>query len=132
MKNSAVLNDKLSLLMAEMGHTDRLAIADCGLPIPPGANRIDLALTQHIPSFIDTLRVILSDFGIEGAVMAEEVKSASPQLLEQTRQLLGKDIPIRFVSHEDFKKMLPSCKGVVRTGECVSYANIILVSTVTF
>lgn len=131
MKKGAVLNDQLSLLISQMGHTDTMAVADCGLPIPETTRRIDLAVTFGIPSFLDVLRTVLSDLSVEEAILAEEMKVESPALLTKTEKLL-EGVPIRFVSHEELKKMLSSCKGVVRTGECTSYANVILVSTVKF
>jgi D-ribose pyranase len=38
-----------------------LSIADAGLPIPQEVQRIDLALKQGIPDFLDTLQVVLSE-----------------------------------------------------------------------
>jgi D-ribose pyranase len=131
MKKSAVLNDQLSLLISQLGHTDTMAIADCGLPIPEATKRIDLSVTFGIPSFLSVLRTVLSDLSVEQAILAEEMKTVSPGLWEETKKALG-TTPIQYVSHEELKKMLPSCKGVVRTGECTSFANIILVSTVKF
>jgi D-ribose pyranase len=61
MKKSAVLNDQLSLLISQLGHTDTMAIADCGLPIPEATKRIDLSVTFGIPSFLSVLRTVLSD-----------------------------------------------------------------------
>lgn len=131
MKKTKVLNDKLSLLIAQMGHTEKLCIADCGLPIPASSNRIDLALTPGIPSFLDTLSVILTELNIEAAIIASEMETVSPKLYKKVQTIL-KDIPIQKVSHETLKTQLPECKGIVRTGECISFANIILVSTVDF
>ncbi len=70
MKKSALLNSELSYLTATLGHTDEITICDAGLPIPEETLRIDLALTHGIPSFLDTVRVILSESQIEGVVMA--------------------------------------------------------------
>ena len=36
MYNDAVLNGDLNRVLGNMRHTDRLCIADCGLPIPDG------------------------------------------------------------------------------------------------
>ncbi|MBQ1281510.1 MAG: D-ribose pyranase, partial [Oscillospiraceae bacterium] len=46
MKKSTLLNQPLSAVIASMGHTDTLTIGDCGLPIPAGPERIDLALVK--------------------------------------------------------------------------------------
>ena len=49
MKRHGILNSNISRVLSSMGHTDRIAIADCGLPVPEGTERIDLAVTFGIP-----------------------------------------------------------------------------------
>ena len=39
------LNSDISKLLSDLGHTDTIIIADCGLPVPDGVKKIDLALT---------------------------------------------------------------------------------------
>ncbi|MEG1557577.1 MAG: RbsD/FucU domain-containing protein, partial [Oscillospiraceae bacterium] len=55
----------------------------------------------------------------------------SPRLLAEIEKAIGK-IPVEYVAHEKLKEMTKVSKAVIRTGECTSYANIILVSGVTF
>jgi D-ribose pyranase len=55
MKKTGILNQPISAVMASLGHTDTVVIADAGLPIPNGPKRIDLALAERIPSFLKTL-----------------------------------------------------------------------------
>ena len=40
MKRHGILNSNISRVLSSMGHTDRIAIADCGLPVPEGTERI--------------------------------------------------------------------------------------------
>ncbi|NIT59553.1 MAG: D-ribose pyranase, partial [Aliifodinibius sp.] len=61
---SGILNGKLSRIIAAMGHTDKLVVCDCGLPIPRNAVMVDLALTNNIPSFRDTLMAILNELHV--------------------------------------------------------------------
>ena len=42
------------------------------------------------------------------------------------------DIPIKTITHEDFKKMTGEARAVVRTGEFTPYANVILNAGVVF
>jgi D-ribose pyranase len=44
MRKSGVLHARLAAVLTELGHTDLLVVADAGLPIPPGVERIDLAV----------------------------------------------------------------------------------------
>ncbi len=131
MKKSKLLNQSLSAVIAGMGHMDELVIADAGLPIPMTTRRIDLALTQDVPRFHDTLRIILTELQVERAIVAQEMLDVSPQLYEAIEDLFG-EIPIDKVPHEEFKRRTQSAVAVVRTGEFTPYANIILVAGVVF
>jgi len=130
-KKTGVLNQPISAVIAGMGHRDMLVIADAGLPIPPETERIDLALTQGIPSFLDTLQVVLREMYIEKVLIAEEMTTISPELYQTLKDILG-DTPIELITHTIFKTMTREAKAVIRTGEFTPYANIILVSDVVF
>ena len=131
MKKTTLLNSEISAVIAEMGHTDSLAIGDCGLPIPEDTKRIDIALIRNIPTFIDTLKGVLEELQIEEVILAEEMKIMSLELYEETIKVIG-NVKVILVSHEQFKDKLKKCKAVVRTGEQTPYANIILKSGVVF
>jgi len=130
-KKIGILNQPISSVIAGLGHTDTLIIADAGLPIPPETQRIDLALTEGIPSFIDTLRVVLTEMEVERAIVAEEMLDASPQVYEAVKEMLG-DVPIETVTHLIFKEQTRSARAVIRTGEFTPYANVILTAGVVF
>lgn len=131
MKKTGLLNSQISEVISKMGHTDEIAIGDCGLPIPEEAERIDLALTKNIPTFIDTLKAVLLELEVQEVKIAEETKTQSPALYKEIVDLLG-DVKISFISHEELKLELKNCKAVIRTGEQTPYANIILQSGVVF
>ena len=131
MKKTGILNQPISSVIAGLGHMDTLVIADAGLPIPPETQRIDLALTEGIPTFLDTLRVVLTEMQVEQAVVAEEMIEVSPKVYEAVKELLG-DVPIETVTHLIFKEQTRSARAVVRTGEFTPYANVILVAGVVF
>jgi len=130
-KKVGIINQPIASVIAGLGHMDRVVIADAGLPIPPQAERIDLALTGGIPSFVDTLRVVLTEMMVERAIVASEMREISPQVYEAVRQQLG-DVPIETVPHVTFKELTASARAVIRTGEFTPYANIILVAGVVF
>ena len=130
-KKIGILNQPISSVIASLGHTDTLVIADAGLPIPPETQRIDLALTKGIPTLLDTLRVVLTEMRVERAIVAEEMLKVSPNLYQAVKELLG-DVPIETVTHLVFKEHTRSARAVIRTGEFTPYANIILVAGVIF
>lgn len=133
MKKIGTLNAHLSHVLAAMGHTDRLVICDSGLPIPRGADVVDLALTANVPRFLEALAVVLEELEVEGALVAEEMEARSNGIYGQVRALLG-DVPIQQVSHEEFKRLSGEDNVVafVRTGEATPYANVMLIAGVTF
>ncbi|ANC03841.1 ribose pyranase [Pseudomonas putida] len=134
MKKTALLNIALSRTIAGLGHGDILVIGDAGLPVPPGVELIDLALTPGIPDFASVLRVVLSEMQVERHVLAEEIFSAAPSGLVEVEEqhalgLLGER---QRMSHEAFKALSQQARAVVRTGECKPYSNIALIAGVTF
>lgn len=131
MKKSALLNCNISEVISKMGHTDGLAIGDCGLPIPNETKRIDIALIKNVPSFIDTLKVVLMELQVEEVELAKETMDVSPNLYDEIKKVIG-DIKITIITHEELKQKLKGCKAVIRTGEQTPYANIILRSGVVF
>ncbi len=131
MKKTGLLNSHISEVISKMGHTDEIAIGDCGLPIPREAERIDIALIKNVPTFIETLKAVLMELEVQEVIIAEETKVQSPVLYEEIIALLG-DKKVSFVAHEELKQELKNCKAVIRTGEQTPYANIILQSGVVF
>ncbi len=131
MKKIGVINGPISEVIAKMGHYDMLMLGDAGLPIPPGVRRIDLALCQGVPNFIQTLRVVLSELKLQSVVVASEMQEVSPELYKKTLNELD-GVEVELVSHEELKAMSQKAVAVIRTGEFTPYANIILKSGVVF
>ena len=80
MKKKGILNSDISAVLSYMGHTDRICIGDCGLPVPEGPERIDLAVKFGLPSFMEVLKAVGDDMKIEKVVLAEEIKEKSQDL----------------------------------------------------
>ncbi len=134
MKKSTLLNAPLSSVIATMGHTDSLTIADAGLPIPEQPTRIDLAISKDYPKFLPVLKATLEELCVERVVLAEEIKTHNKEMHSAIIDLLREYgiSQIDYCSHETFKSQTVQSKAVVRTGECSPYANILLFSGVTF
>lgn len=137
MKRQGILNSDISRVLSYMGHTDTICIGDCGLPIPDETERIDLAVRFGQPSFMEVLREVGADMKIEKIVLAEEIKSQNPEVLQEIEQFFAENetgfkSKVEFVLHSDLKQMTKTCKAVIRTGETTPYANIILQSGCIF
>lgn len=131
MKKHGILNSEISEVLSKLGHTDLIMIADCGLPIPEGVRRIDLALKPGEPKFLDVLEVVLKDMEVEKYFYAEEVVEQNPTVYNQVTVRLG-DLEKCQETHEQLKERSKSVKAIIRTGEITPYANIILQAGVNF
>lgn len=133
MKKTGILNSEIASVLSYMGHTDTIAIGDCGLPISEETKRIDLAVTFGKPSFMEVLKAVASDMKIEKITLAEEIKEKNPSLLKEINDFFADSkIEITYLSHEQLKADTKKCKAVIRTGEATPYANIILQSACIF
>lgn len=135
MKRNGILNADISRVLSYMGHTDTLAVGDCGLPIPEETERIDLALKLGVPSFMEVLGEVVKEMKIEKVILAEEIKEKNPKILEEILAVVGgmdTACEVVYVPHSELKAQTKTCRAVVRTGETTPYANIILQSACLF
>jgi D-ribose pyranase len=132
MKKCGHLNREVSRVLARMGHTDSLVIADCGLPVPEGVECIDLSLSLGEPAFLRVLDSVLADFKVERAVFAAEANEHNPAVAARASSLSREEVQVDFVAHETLKQLARRARAVIRTGEATPYANVLLYSGVIF
>jgi len=123
------LNSEISKVLSDLGHTDTIIIADCGLPIPDGVKKIDLALTFGHPSFEEVFNLVKAHMKIEQLTIANEMIKQNSALYVK---LLAENIDMVTESHEKLKMYSKDVKAIIRTGEATPYANAILSSGVLF
>ncbi|MGA2598555.1 MAG: D-ribose pyranase [Bryobacteraceae bacterium] len=128
MLKNGILNPAINSLLSRVRHTNTLVIADRGFPFWPQIETVDISLVDDVPRVLDVLRAIRANFSIDHAFMAQEfLASNAPATRENfERELSG--IPIAFEPHFDFKKRVPAAIGLIRTGETLQYANLIIQS----
>lgn len=129
MKKNGILNSEITKVLADLGHTDTIVIADCGLPIPPSVKKVDLALAFGNPSFLDILNLLKDEMVIEKVTIATEMEEKNKMLYKEITESFP---AIEKVSHEEFKEKTKQAMAVIRTGEATPYANIILHAGVLF
>ncbi|SFS43560.1 D-ribose pyranase [Succinivibrio dextrinosolvens] len=133
MKKIGCLNSELSYVISKLGHYDTLTIGDCGLPVPPGVQRIDLAVTYSVPGFFDVFNVVDAEAKFQKVTIASESKTQNPEFYEKIATWAKKNgVEVAEVPHEVFKAGTQKSVAVVRTGECKPYSNVILESNVSF
>jgi D-ribose pyranase len=128
MLNTKILNPHLLSLLARVRHTNALVIADRGFPFWPQIETVDLSLMDDVPTVLQVLAAIRQDFHAAQAVMAREFleHNAKGTRAQFARALEG--IPIVHEPHLELKRRVPGAIGLIRTGDTVQYANVILVS----
>lgn len=132
-RTSGIINPQLSRVIAECGHTDAIVVADAGLPIPLGVERVDLAYRAGSPAFLDILDSVLAEFIVERAVISQEMEAESPGMLDSVRDRLESvGVEVEVVPHPDFKALTRDARAIVRTGEYTPYSNVMLFSGAPF
>jgi D-ribose pyranase len=132
MKRSGLLHAELNRVIAAMGHLDMLVIGDVGLPVPPGVPCIDLAVLPGTPAFATVFEAVYADLAVQGVTVATEIHQHNPGLTQLAERLEGEGLAVERISHDEFKRLSARAVAIVRTGETVPYANVILHAGVTF
>lgn len=132
MRRSGLLHAELNRLIAALGHTDTLVIADAGLPVPPGVPCIDLAVLPGLPPFAEVFDAIYRELAVERVTLASEIHRHNPAMVALDGRLRADGLAVDEVPHEAFKRLCAGARAVVRSGETTPYANAILHAGVCF
>ncbi len=128
MKETGILNRKLSELLATQGHQDQMMVCDAGFAIPESVTVVDLSLKKNNPLIDQVLDELKSHYSIEKIIMAEETKIISPSKFEKVREIIGKEIDCETIAHTKLKELSHNVKFVIRTGDFTAYSNVLLIS----
>jgi D-ribose pyranase len=128
MLNTRILNPQLLSLLAPVRHTNALVIADRGFPFWPQIETVDISLMNDIPTVLQVLAAIRPEFNAVQAYMAREFLQENTPVTRAWFAKALKGIPTTHEPHVQFKKRVPGAIGLVRTGDTIQYANVILVS----
>jgi D-ribose pyranase len=128
MINSGILNPRILPLLARVRHTNALVIADRGFPFWPQIETVDISLVDDVPTVLQVLAAIRENFNATQAFMAREFQKNNSAATRASfaKGLAG--VPAKFEPHVEFKKRVPNAIGLIRTGDTVQYANMILIS----
>jgi D-ribose pyranase len=126
MLKTGILNPQINSLVSRVRHTNTLVIADRGFPYWPQLETIDISLVDDIPTVLQVLQALKSNFVIGNAWMAGEFRDHnSVDTVVSYTNLLPKII---FEPHIEFKRRVPATIGLIRTGDTTQYGNIIIES----
>lgn len=128
MLKTGILNPHLLSLVSRVRHTNTLVIADRGFPFWPEIETVDISLVDDIPRVLEVLRALRGNYVVARAFMAEEFHGANH---EATRQAFAEGlagVPVVYEPHVELKKRVPRAIGLIRTGDTIQYANMIVES----
>ena len=123
-----ILNPQILSLLARVRHTNMLVIADRGFPYWPMIETVDISLVDDIPTVLQVFEALKTNFAIGEIFMAEEFNTNNSALVQQAFADIRGKIPITYEPHVDLKLRVPQAIGLIRTGDTIQYANMILVS----
>jgi D-ribose pyranase len=128
MIKAGLLNPKILSLLARVRHTNALVIADRGFPFWPQIETADISLVDDVPTVLQVLAAVRAIGSYNQAYMAREFQKNNSAA---TRAAFAKGlagVPLKFEPHVEFKKRVPGAVGLIRTGDTIQYANLILIS----
>ena len=128
MLRTGILNPAINSLISRVRHTNTLVIADRGFPFWPQIETVDISLVDDVPRVLDVLRALRANFVIGRVFMAEEFVTANGDAarVDLEQQIPG--VSLLFEPHAEFRKRVPHAIGLIRTGDTIQYANMILES----
>jgi len=128
MLKSGILNPDLNSLLGRVRHTNTLVISDRGFPFWPMIETVDLSLVDDVPTVLQVLKAITEYYSYDQAFMTKEFLAVNSEATKQAFTAAFGAIPVTYEAHVEFKKRVPNAIGLIRTGDTVQYANMILVS----
>ena len=138
MRNGALLNGPITGLIGDLGHSDKIMIVDAGWPIPKDL-RYDICLTHGVPRLTDVFAVIAEELNIEKVIIDSEMLNYGPEVYRDVKRIIaaaakaqGEEIAVEDERHVTFRDHAKSVKGIIRTGECIPYCNLVLVAGLAF
>jgi D-ribose pyranase len=123
-----ILNPQINSLLARVRHTNMLVIADRGFPFWPMIETVDISLVDDVPTVLQVFQAIRPNFEISEIFMAQEfIRTNTPDVREAFADAIA-HIPLHYETHIGLKKRIPGAIGLIRTGDTIQYANMVLVS----
>ena len=87
---------------------------------------VDISLIDGIPTVLQVFSAIQPNFNIGQIYMAQEFLDVNPpSVVDQYRAAFG-GIPVTHEPHPALKQRVPGAIGLIRTGDTIQYANMIL------
>lgn len=128
MLQTGLLNPHVLSLLARVRHTNALVIADRGFPFWPEVETVDLSLVDDVPTVLQVLAAVRKQHHAVEAYMAEEFLRENTAKTKRAFAAALEGLRVTHEPHAAFKRRVPGAIGLIRTGDTVQYANMVLIS----
>ena len=123
-----ILNPNILSLLARVRHTNMLVIADRGFPSWPMIETVDISLVDNVPTVLQVVTAVRQNFVVAEAWMAEEFLQVNSPAMRKAFAAGLKGANRLFEPHARLKQRVPAAIGLIRTGDTMPFANVILIS----
>jgi D-ribose pyranase len=128
MLKTGILNPQINSLISRVRHNNLLVIADRGFTYFSQVEIVDISLVDDVPTVLQVFNAIKQNFDICEIVMADEFKLENTAEVQESYSKAVGRIPVTFEHSVDMKKRVQQVVGIIRTGDTIQHANMILVS----
>ena len=128
MLKTGILNPHVLSLLGRFRHTNTLVIADRGFPSWRNLEIVDLSLVDGIPTVLHVLTAIRASAVVGRIYMAEEFVKNNTDAVQRAFGQACEGVAVVHEPHVQFKTRVPAAIGLIRTGDTIPYANMILES----
>jgi D-ribose pyranase len=125
---NGILNPHINSLLARVRHTNMLVIADRGFPFWPMIETVDISLVDEVPTVLQVFKAISQNFTIQEIIMAKEFLEVNPLDVREAFAEATAAHVVTYEPHVELKSRVPCAIGLIRTGDTIQYANMILIS----
>ena len=128
MLKTGILNPAILSLLSRIRHTNTLVIAGRGFPYWPQIETVDISLIDDVPKVLDVLAAIRMNFTAGRVFQAREFHEVNDAATRQARMRAFEGLEVIEEPHVEFKRRVPSCIGLIRTGDTIQYGNLMIES----
>ena len=89
---------------------------------------IDISVVDNIPTILQVLAAVRGNGSYNQAFMAQEFQENNTVATCTAFANGLSGMTTKFEPHVEFKKRVPGAIGLIRTGDTVQYANMVLIS----
>src|SRR5258708_38683499 len=99
MLKTGILNPAILSLLASVRHTNTIVISDRGFPFWPTIETVDISLCDNIPTVLDVVRALRSNFVAGKAWMAQEFLKTNDRKTQMAFSEALKGIKVTHLPH---------------------------------